>query len=232
MQSVGSAGLGAMAEINDQSGGLVLFPWTLVPSFVPDAVRPASLRRGRRRPADLDPDRRRLPLSRLLRSGAPGAIWSEGAPAGYLGAIMVPLGFYLFFKGQDFGLFKLAMFAQPVITLFASPRDSPGFLFNPRPRVRRWARAALVVFFLCTRAERHLLQLRLARHLRRRPDRSRGRVQARRALHPAEEPQVRRDRERHQQRGERQDARRVHPGHRHPVPEPLATWTTSPTSRC
>ena len=35
MQSVGSAGLGAMAEINDQSGGLVLFPWTLVPSFIP-----------------------------------------------------------------------------------------------------------------------------------------------------------------------------------------------------
>jgi hypothetical protein len=24
-----------MAEINDQSGGLVLFPWTLVPSFIP-----------------------------------------------------------------------------------------------------------------------------------------------------------------------------------------------------
>ncbi|HEY1848357.1 MAG TPA: hypothetical protein VGG37_04080, partial [Opitutaceae bacterium] len=35
MQSVGSAGLGAMAEINDQSGGIVLFPWTLVPSFLP-----------------------------------------------------------------------------------------------------------------------------------------------------------------------------------------------------
>jgi hypothetical protein len=58
MQSVGSAGLGAMAEINDQSGGLVLFPWTLVPSFIPMLFGLHPFGVGRR-PPDLDPDRRR-----------------------------------------------------------------------------------------------------------------------------------------------------------------------------
>ena len=35
MQSAAPRASGAMTEINDQSGGLVLFPWTLVPSFLP-----------------------------------------------------------------------------------------------------------------------------------------------------------------------------------------------------
>jgi hypothetical protein len=62
---------------------------------------------------------------------------------------MIPLGSYLFFKGQDFGLFKLAMFAQPIITLCVA-QGFAHFLFAGLPRARRWARGTLVVFFLCT----------------------------------------------------------------------------------
>ena len=39
LQSLGSAGLGAMADIS-QLDGLVLFPWTLVPSFLPTPYLP------------------------------------------------------------------------------------------------------------------------------------------------------------------------------------------------
>lgn len=148
MQSVGSAGLGAMAEINDQSGGLVLFPWTLVPSFVPMifGLHPFGA-------VGFDP---LISLQIAVGFGLLGyTIWrtwrnvKADAPVGYLGVIMITLGFYLFSKGQDFGLFKLAMFAQPVTTLCLA-QGFARFLFGPEPLLRRRARIALVVFFLCT----------------------------------------------------------------------------------
>ena len=113
LQSLGSAGLGAMADLS-QLEGLVLFPWTLVPSFLPMifGLHPFGV-------VGTDPF-----LSILIALGllmfvylgvrtALGA-W-RGIPASMLGAIMIPLGGFLFFKGQDFGLFKLGMFAQPII---------------------------------------------------------------------------------------------------------------------
>ena len=148
MQSVGSAGLGAMAEINDQSGGLVLFPWTLVPSFIPMLFGLHAFG-----VVGTDPW-----ISILIAIGfvflgyTIYRAWrnvQRQAPAGYLAAIMIPLGFYLFFKGQDFGLFKLAMFAQPIITLFVAQAFGH-FMFGPNPRVRRYARIAIVAFFLFT----------------------------------------------------------------------------------
>jgi len=148
MQSVGSAGLGAMAQINDQSGGLVLFPWTLVPSFVPMlfGLHPFGV-------VGVDPlISLQIAVGFVLLAYTIWRTWHNlvaDAPVGYLTAIMIPLGFYLFFKGQDFGLFKLAMFAQPVITLCLAQAVA-GFLFSPHPRARRWARAALVGFILCT----------------------------------------------------------------------------------
>jgi hypothetical protein len=148
MQSVGSAGLGAMAEINDQSGGLVLFPWTLVPSFLPMLF-------GLHAFGVVGTD----PLISFLISLSFGFLFfmivrtwknvQEGAPIGYLGALMLFLGFYLFNKGQDFGLFKLAMFSQPVITLFLA-QGFALFLFGPSAKHRRWAAIALVVFFART----------------------------------------------------------------------------------
>ncbi|MEI8088745.1 MAG: hypothetical protein WCG63_04035 [Opitutaceae bacterium] len=148
MQSVGSAGLGAMAEINDQSGGLVLFPWTLVPSFLPMLF-------GLHAFGVVGTD----PLISILIALSFGFLifmivraWKnvrEGAPAGYLGALMLFLGFYLFNKGQDFGLFKLAMFAQPVITLFLA-QGFALYLFGSSAQHRRWAAIALVVFFART----------------------------------------------------------------------------------
>ena len=148
MQSVGSAGLGAMAEINDQSGGLVLFPWTLVPSFVPMLF-------GLHAFGIVGTD----PLISVLIAVGLGLLvfmivrtWKnigEGAPSGYLGALMLLLGFYLFAKGQDFGLFKLAMFAQPVIALFLA-QGFACFLFGPSQKIRRWAGVALLLFFART----------------------------------------------------------------------------------
>ncbi|MFA5058756.1 MAG: hypothetical protein WC485_11625, partial [Opitutaceae bacterium] len=142
------AGLGAMAEINDQSGGLVLFPWTLVPSFVPmlfglhafgavgfDPLISIQIAVGF------------ILLGYLIWHA--GRNLGEGAPVGYLAAVMIPLGFYLFFKGQDFGLFKLAMFAQPVTTLILA-QGFAKLLFDRRPKLRRWGRIALAVFFFCT----------------------------------------------------------------------------------
>jgi hypothetical protein len=148
MQSVGSAGLGAMAEINDQSGGLVLFPWTLVPSFIPMLFGLHMFG-----VVGVDPL-----ISIQILAGCAFLVYflvrvaknlRLGAPSGYLGAVMTVLGFYLFFKGQDFGLFKLAMFAQPVITL-AVGQAFAYFLFSASPVVRRRTRIALVVFVLCT----------------------------------------------------------------------------------
>lgn len=145
MQSVGSAGLGAMAEINDQSGGLVLFPWTLVPSFVPmlfglhafgvvgfDPFISIQIAIGLLFLAFFI----WMALSQLLRR----------EPAGYIATIMIALGFFLFFKGQDFGLFKLAMFAQPVITLLLA-HEFYRLLDSSRRRLGRWI---VAVFVLCT----------------------------------------------------------------------------------
>ena len=148
MQSVGSAGLGAMAEINDQSGGLVLFPWTLVPSFVPMLFGLHAFG-----VVGTDPT-----ISLLIALGFCLLLYcvyrawrnvKEGAPIGYLGAIMLPLGFYLFVKGQDFGLFKLAMFSQPVTTLFIA-QGFAYFLFSTSAKQRRWAQIVLAVFFIRT----------------------------------------------------------------------------------
>lgn len=148
MQSVGSAGLGAMAVINDQSGGLVLFPWTLVPSFIPMlfGLHPFGV-------VGSDPlISIKIAVGALFLGYAIYRAWRtlrRQEPAGYLGAIMIPFGFFLFFKGQDFGLFKLAMFAQPVLTLFLA-QGFAYFLFRGTVRTRRTARFALAAFFLCT----------------------------------------------------------------------------------
>ncbi|WP_404421360.1 hypothetical protein [Nibricoccus sp. IMCC34717] len=145
MQSTGSAGLGAMAEINDQSGGLVLFPWTLVPSFIPMLVglHPFGV-------VGVDPlisiqiAVAALIVGFLLYRAFKNLVAEE--PVGYLATVMFPLGLYLFFKGQDFGLFKLAMFAQPVITLMLA-QGFHALVTGPRQKL---GRAVLVIYLLCT----------------------------------------------------------------------------------
>ena len=148
MQSVGSAGLGAMAEINDQSGGLVLFPWTLVPSFIPMlfGLHPFGK-------VGIDP---LISFQIVVGVGFLAFFawrtWrnlKDGSPAGYLGTIMIVLGAYLFQKGQDFGLFKLAMWAQPVIALCVAQGIAP-YIFAERSVVRRRALIGAAVFFLWT----------------------------------------------------------------------------------
>ncbi len=148
MQSVGSAGLGAMAAINDQSGGLVLFPWTLVPSFLPMlfGLHPFGV-------VGVNP---LISIQIAVGFGFLGYyLWrmarklAAHEPGGYLGLIMALLGFYLFFKGQDFGLFKLAMFAQPVIALYLAEGAAP-YVFSSDPRRRTRARWVLALFFCCT----------------------------------------------------------------------------------
>jgi hypothetical protein len=62
---------------------------------------------------------------------------------------MIVLGIFLFQKGQDFGLFKLAMWAQPIITLCLAQWITR-YLFSGRHVVRTRARIGLAVFFLCT----------------------------------------------------------------------------------
>ncbi len=145
MQSVGSAGLGAMTEINDQSGGLVLFPWTLVPSFIPMLVGLHAFG-----VVGVDPwISIQIALGALLLVCLLGRVVVnvlQDAPVGYLGAVMFPLGFFLFFKGQDFGLFKLAMFAQPVITLLLAQ----GFLWLMARTSKRVGAVAVAVYLLCT----------------------------------------------------------------------------------
>jgi hypothetical protein len=145
MQSTGSAGLGAMAEINDQSGGLVLFPWTLVPSFIPMLVglHPFGI-------VGVDP---LISIQIAVAAAVVGFLIYRTSrnliaeePVGYLAAVMFPLGLYLFFKGQDFGLFKLAMFAQPVITLMLAQ----GFHTLLSGRRRKLGQAVMVIYLLCT----------------------------------------------------------------------------------
>lgn len=145
MQSVGSAGLGAMAEINDQSGGLVLFPWTLVPSFVPMLFGLHAFGVVGEAPwISIQIAVGLVFLAYFLWAAATSFFRRE--PVGYIAVIMSGLGFFLFFKGQDFGLFKLAMFAQPVIVLLLAR----GFLRLAELRWVHTARVALIVFMLCT----------------------------------------------------------------------------------
>ena len=148
MQSVGSAGLGAMAEINDQSGGLVLFPWTLVPSFIPMlfGLHPFGI-------VGVDPwISAQIVVGVALLLYFAWRTWRnfiEGAPVGYLGVLEILLGVYLFQKGQDFGLFKLAMFAQPTTTLCLAQGFSH-FMSSARAGTRKGARIAIAVFFVGT----------------------------------------------------------------------------------
>ena len=148
MQAMGSAGLGAMAEINDQSGGLVLFPWTLVPSFIPMlfGLHPFGK-------VGIDPlISCQIVLGTAVLVYFAWRTWrnfASGAPAGFLGVIMIFLGIYLFQKGQDFGLFKLAMYAQPVTTLCIA-QGFAYFLFSSRPVVRKRTQFAIGLFFACT----------------------------------------------------------------------------------
>ena len=149
LQSLGSAGLGAMADIS-QIDGLVLFPWTLVPSFLPMifGLHPFGV-------VGDDPL-----LSIVVALGivllvllfvrvARGVL--KGIPAAVLGSIMIPTGLFLFFKGQDFGLFKLGMFAQPVIAFFLAQ----GFLQLWDRRLHRTMVAALLVYFGATVYSHH-----------------------------------------------------------------------------
>ncbi len=149
LQSLGSAGLGAMADLA-QLDGLVLFPWTLVPSFLPMifGLHPFGV-------VGNDPL-----LSIVIALGIVllvllmvrvvlGVI--KGIPAAVLGVIMIPLGFFLFFKGQDFGLFKLGMFAQPVIAFFLAQ----GFAWFWARRLRRTTAVALLVYFSATVYSHH-----------------------------------------------------------------------------
>lgn len=147
MQSVGSAGLGAMAEINDQSGGLVLFPWTLVPSFVPMLFGLHAFG-----VVGLDPLISIQIFVGLLMLGF--FVWMalsqllRREPAGYIAVIMIGLGFFLFFKGQDFGLFKLAMFAQPVITLLLAHEFYR--LLDSAGARRKAGKIIIGIFIACT----------------------------------------------------------------------------------
>jgi hypothetical protein len=143
LQSLGSAGLGAMADIA-QIDGQVLFPWTLVPSFLPMVF-------GLHPFGEVGSDPW-LSIVIVLGMAMMGfliyrvarSFW-RGSPAGVLGTVMIPLGFYLFFKGQDFGLFKLGMFAQPVVA-FALAQT---FLWLWERR-RRAAFGMLGVYFAAT----------------------------------------------------------------------------------
>ncbi len=144
LQSMGSAGLGAMADIS-QLDGLVLFPWTLVPSFLPmvfglhafgvvgnDPLLSIVIALGLAMMIYL--------LTRVLIS-----LW-RGIPAAVLGMIMIPLGVFLFLKGQDFGLFKLGMFAQPVVAFFLAQ----GLMWLWEHDRRRTMKIVFVVYFLAT----------------------------------------------------------------------------------
>jgi len=148
MQSVGSAGLGAMTEINDQAGGLVLFPWTLVPSFVPMLFGLHAFG-----VVGTDPLISILIIVGFILLGYVITCalrnLGRGTPAGYLACVMFPLGFFLFFKGQDFGLFKLAMFVQPIITLFVA-ESFLRFVHHDSAKIRRNSRLVLAGFAVLT----------------------------------------------------------------------------------
>ncbi len=144
LQSLGSAGLGAMADIS-QLDGLVLFPWTLVPSFIPMIF-------GLHAFGIVGSD----PLLSTVIAIAIVMLgylivrvvmrMRRGAPPAVLGVIMIPLGVYLFQKGQDFGLFKLGMFAQGVIAFFLAE----GFLWLWERRGHRLAVGIFLIYFAAT----------------------------------------------------------------------------------
>ena len=148
MQSVGSAGLGAMAEINDQSGGIVLFPWTLVPSFIPMlfGLHPFGV-------VGIDPlISIQIIVGVVFMAYFVWRTWknvSIGAPVGFLGVVAILLGIYLFQKHQDFGLFKLAMYSQPIIALCLA-QAFEHFIAATKISVRKRGYLALVAFFVAT----------------------------------------------------------------------------------
>ena len=148
MQSVGSAGLGAMTEINDQSGGLVLFPWTLVPSFVPMlfGIHPFGV-------VGNDPWMSIAIFAGFCLLGY--FLWRiyrnlvDDVPIAYLGVIMLLMDAYFFYKGGDFQLFKLAMYTQPIIAICLA-QGFGYFLFTANPVRTKWAKIAIGVFFCAT----------------------------------------------------------------------------------
>ncbi len=148
LQSLGSAGLGAMADIS-QLDGLVLFPWTLVPSFLPMIFGLHSFG-----VVGADPW-----LSIVIGLGLVFIIYLavrvvigvwHGIPTAVLGIIMLPLGVFLFLKGQDFGLFKLGMFAQPVVAFFLAQ----GFVWLWQRR-QRWVMAVALVLYVTATVQSH-----------------------------------------------------------------------------
>ncbi len=148
LQSLGSAGLGAMADIS-QLDGLVLFPWTLVPSFLPMIFGLHSFGIVGNDPW----------LSIVIGLGllciiyltvfVVKGVW-KGLPAAVLGVIMIPLGVFLFLKGQDFGLFKLGMFAQPVVAFFLAE----GFVALWQRR-RLWIMVVALVIYVGATVRSH-----------------------------------------------------------------------------
>ncbi|HWA10151.1 MAG TPA: hypothetical protein VG838_11930 [Opitutaceae bacterium] len=149
LQSLGSAGLGAMADIS-QIDGLVLFPWTLVPSFLPMVfgLHPFGVV-GEDPMLSIVIALGIILLVVLLIRMIAGVI--KGIPTAVLGIVMIPLGFYLFFKGQDFGLFKLGMFVQPVIAFFLAQ----GFLKVWDRGLRAVMVGCLLVYFGATIYSHH-----------------------------------------------------------------------------
>jgi hypothetical protein len=136
------------ASLKNQEIGILLFPWTMVPSFVPtifglhtygtvgtDPVLSIEIAAGF------------ILLSYTLWRIARSTMLN--APAGYLGAVMAPLGFMLFFKEVNFGLFKLAMFIQPVVAL-ALAQDMTRLLSQARRSIRLVAGFVFIVFFIST----------------------------------------------------------------------------------
>jgi hypothetical protein len=144
LQSLGSAGLGAMADIS-QLDGLVLFPWTLVPSFIPMIFGLHAFG-----VVGSDPWLSVVIAIAMVMLGylvvRVVLTLRRGAPPAILGIIMVPLGVYLFTKGQDFGLFKLGMFAQGVIAFFLAQ----GVLWIWEKRGHRIAVAVFLIYFAST----------------------------------------------------------------------------------
>ncbi len=96
--------------------GIIIFPWSLVPSYIPVVF-------GFHAYGEIGKDPL---LSIQIAIGIAllaCTLWAVGrgarrsTPEGCIGVVMLLLGAVLYFKKNDFGLFKLAMFAQPVIAL-------------------------------------------------------------------------------------------------------------------
>jgi hypothetical protein len=136
------------SSLSLSAGEFSLFPWTLVPSYLPMIFGLHTFGEIGRDPL----------LSLQIAAGfvlagyALRCVWRSAVrdlPAGYLGLVIIGLGLSLFFKKYDFGLFKLAMYAQPILALCFA-QDLSRFLFNQSLNVRRAARWGLAAFVVCT----------------------------------------------------------------------------------